>query len=156
MNKAGLWYLVASSQGAADDRPGIRVFRVARIASARVLPEPFEHPAGFELAAFWREWSAEFEASRPRLPVTLRASPRALAAFGEIFGRAAGPALAAALPPDEDGWRVVTLSFEHERAAAHRLAGFGDQVEVVAPPSVRAGLVATARQLLRRYHAADG
>ena len=156
VNKAGLWYLVASSQGSADDRPGIRVFRVARIASARVLPEPLEHPAGFELAAFWREWSAEFEASRPRLPVTLRASPRALAAFGEIFGRAAGPALAAALPPGKDGWRVVTLSFEHERAAAHRLAGFGDQVEVVAPPSVRAGLVATARQILRRYHAADG
>ena len=63
--------------------------------------------------------------SLARLPVTLRASPRAPAAFGEIFGRAAGPALAAALPPDEDGWRVVTLSFEHERAAAHRLAGFG-------------------------------
>ena len=51
---------------------------------------------------------------------------------------------------------MVTLSFEHERAAAHRLAGFGDQVEVLAPPSVRAGLVATARQLLRRYHAAGG
>ena len=156
VNKAGVWYLVAS----VHDRPAgdehCRVFRVARIASARVLPEPFEGPAGFELAAFWREWSAEFEASRPRLPVTLRASPRALAAFGEIFGRPAGPALAAALPPDGDGWRVVTLSFEHERAAAHRLAGFGDQVEVLAPPSVRAGLVATARQLLRRYHAAGG
>ena len=155
VNKAGLWYLVASPAGAAHDRPGVRVFRVARIASARVLAEPFERPAGFELAGFWREWSAEFEASRPRLPVTLRASPRALAAFGEIFGQAAGPALAAALPPDEDGWRVVTLSFEHERAAAHRLAGFGDQVEVLTPPSVRAGLVATARQLLRRYDAAD-
>jgi predicted DNA-binding transcriptional regulator YafY len=156
VNKAGLWYLVASSPGGADDRPAIRVFRVARVASARVLPERFERPAGFELAAFWREWSAEFEASRPRIPVTLRASPRALAAFGEIFGRAAGPALVAALPPDGDGWQVVTLSFEHERAAAYRLAGFGDQVEVLTPPSVRAGLVATAREILRRYHAADG
>jgi len=156
VNKAGLWYLVASSPGDGHDRPGVRVLRVARIVSVRVLPEPFERPAGFELAAFWREWSAEFEVSRPRLAVTLRASPRALATFGEIFGRAAGPALAAALPPDGDGWQVVTLSFEHERAAAHRLAGFGDQVEVLAPSSVRAGLVATARQILRRYHAADG
>jgi len=94
-------------------------------------------------------------ASRPRLPVMLRASPRALAILGEVFGQAAGPALAAALPPDEHGWRVLTLSFEHERAAAHRLAGFGDQVEVLAPPSVRAGLVATARQILGRYDAAD-
>jgi len=131
------------------------VFRVARIASARPLAEAFERPAGFELAAFWRQWSAEFEASRPRLPVTLRASPRALAILGEVFGQATGPALAAALPPDEHGWRVLALSFEHDQAAAHRLAGFGDEVEVLAPPSVRAGLVATARQILRRYDAAD-
>jgi predicted DNA-binding transcriptional regulator YafY len=156
VNKAGLWYLVASPAGSPRDRPGVRVFRVARIASARVLAEPFERPPGFDLAAFWRRWSAEFEASRPRIPVTLRASPGALAAFGEIFGQAAGPALAAALPPDEDGWRGVTLSFEHERAAVGRLAGFGDQLEVQSPPSVRAGLVATAQQILRRYDAADG
>jgi len=156
VNKAGQWYLVASPASSPRDRPGVRVFRVARIASAHVLAEPFERPPGFDLAAFWRRWSAEFEASRPRIPVTLRASPGALAAFGEIFGQAAGPALAAALPPDEDGWRVVTLSFEHERAAVGRLAGFGDQVEVQSPPSVRTGLVATARQILRRYDAADG
>jgi predicted DNA-binding transcriptional regulator YafY len=156
VNKAGLWYLVALPAGGVQDRPGVRVFRVARIASARVLPESFERPAGFELAAFWRQWSAEFEASRPRLAVTLRASPRAMAVFGEIFGQAAGPALAAALPPDEDGWRVVTLSFEHDRAAVHRLAGFADQVEVLAPRSVRAALVERARQILRRYDATDG
>jgi predicted DNA-binding transcriptional regulator YafY len=151
VNKAGLWYLVAAPAGRVHDRSGVRVFRVARIASARPLAEAFERPAGFDLAAFWRQWSAEFEASRPRLPVTLRASPRALAILGEVFGQAAGPALAAARPPDEHGWRMLTLSFEHERAAAHRLAGFGDQVEVLAPPSVRAGLVATARQILGRY-----
>jgi predicted DNA-binding transcriptional regulator YafY len=156
VNKAGQWYLVASSAGSPRDRPGVRVFRVARIASACVLAEPFERPPGFDLAGFWQRWSAEFETSRPRIPVTLRASSGALDAFGEIFGQAAGPALAAALPPDEDGWRVVTLSFEHERAAVGRLAGFGDQVEVQSPPSVRAGLVATARRILRRYDAADG
>jgi len=47
------------------------------------------------------------------------------------------------------------LSFEHERAAVHRLAGFGDRVEVLTPPSVRAALVTTAQQILRRYHAAN-
>jgi predicted DNA-binding transcriptional regulator YafY len=150
VNKAGLWYLVAAGSA------GLRVFRVARIASARVLAEPFDRPEGFDLAGFWRQWSAGFETSRPRLPVVVRASPLALAAFGEVFGQAAGPALAAALPPDEHGWRVVTLSFEHQRAAVGRLAGFGDQVEVLTPPSVRAALVATARLILRRYDAADG
>jgi predicted DNA-binding transcriptional regulator YafY len=154
VNKAGTWYLVASCPDGGGD-PAVRVSRAGRIASADVLTEPFQRPAGFDLAAFWRQWSAEFEASRPRLRVTLRASPLALAAFSEVFGQAARPALEAALPPDEHGWRVVTLAFEHELAAAHRLAGFGDQVEVLTPATVRARLVTTARQILRRYDFAD-
>jgi predicted DNA-binding transcriptional regulator YafY len=48
---------------------------------------------------------------------------------------------------------LVTLSFEHERAAVHRLAGFGDQVEVLDPPAVRAMLLATAHEILGRYQA---
>lgn len=146
VNKAGTWYLVADTGSGS-----VRVYRAGRIGSAVILPGSFCRPAGFDLAGFWARWSAEFKASRPRVQVTLRASPGALAAFPEVFGQAAGPALAAALPPGGDGWRVVTLSFEHDLAAAHRLAGFGDQVEVLGPPSVRARLIATARQILRRY-----
>jgi len=157
VNKAGTWYLVAhcvahSGAGAGAGAGDIRVFRAGRVSAARVLAEPAGRPEGFELAAFWARWSAEFEASRPRLEVRLAASPGALTAFGEVFGAAAAPALEAAEPPGQDGWRVVTLSFEHERAAVHRLAGFGDQVEILDPPSVRAELLATAREILGRYH----
>jgi predicted DNA-binding transcriptional regulator YafY len=159
VNKAGIWYLVARSEArASGTRAGdgggagdIRVFRAGRVSAARILAEPVGRPAGFELAAFWAHWSAEFEASRPRLEVRLAASPDALSAFGEVFGPAAAPALEAAEPPGQDGWRVVTLSFEHERAAVHRLAGFGDQVEILDPPAVRAALLATAREILGRY-----
>src|SRR6266513_4427654 len=111
VNKAGTWYLVAHSEagaGAGD----IRVFRAGRVSAARVLAEPAGRPDGIELAAFWARWSAGGEASRPRLEVRLAASPRALAAFGEVFGAAAAPALEAAEPPGQDGWRVLTLSFE--------------------------------------------
>ena len=146
VNKAGTWYLVAATRSGR-----IAVFRAGRISSARVLDEPFERPADFELPRFWERWSAEFTSTRPRLPVRLRASPEALAAFSEIFGDDARPALDAALPPDEQGWQVVTLSFEHELAAAHRLAGFGGRVEVLSPPSVRERLLATARGILGRY-----
>ena len=158
VNKAGTWYLVAhcvahsgAGAGAGAGAGDIRVFRAGRVSAARVLAEPAGRPDGFELAAFWARWSAEFEASRPRLEVRLAASPGALAAFGEVFGAAAAPALEAAEPPGQDGWRVLTLSFEHERAAVHRLAGFGDQVEILDPPSVRAELLATAREILGRY-----
>ncbi len=154
VNKAGVWYLVACS-GAEAEAGDVRVFRAGRVSAARILTEPVGRPAGFELAAFWARWSAEFEASRPRLEVRLAASPGALSAFGEVFGPSAAPALEAAEPPGQDGWRVVMLSFEHERAAVHRLAGFGDQVEVLDPPAVRAALLATAREILGRYQA-DG
>ena len=89
--------------------------------------------------------------SRPRLPVRLRASPQALAAFGEVFGDGVQEALDAALPPDEQGWRELTLRFEHELAAAHRLAGFGGEVVVVSPLSVRNRLQTAAQGILARY-----
>ena len=81
----------------------------------------------------------------------VRASPAALAAFPEVFGDAVQRALDVAPSPDERGWREVTLSFEHEIAAAHRLAGFGGDVEVLWPETVRTRLLATARQILERY-----
>jgi predicted DNA-binding transcriptional regulator YafY len=146
VDKAGTWYLVASTQAGR-----VAAFRASRITSARVLAEPFERPADFELAGFWERWSREFAATRPRLPVRLRASPQALAVFPETFGDDVTEALEAALPPDEQGWRVVTLSFEHELAAAHRLAGFGGRVEVLSPSSVRDQLLAAAHGILGRY-----
>jgi predicted DNA-binding transcriptional regulator YafY len=151
VNKAGGWYLVAMS---ASGR--VTVFRAGRITSARILDQPVHRPPGFDLAGFWEQWSQEFQASRPQLPVRLRASPQALAVFGEVFGDAVADAISAALPPDEHGWQELTLSFEHELAAAHRLAGFGGDVQVLFPSSVREQLVATAREILGRYGAADG
>jgi len=148
VNKAGYWYLVAGG------RPGrITVFRVSRIDAPRTLAEPAARPSGFELAHFWEDWSQEFAASRPQLKVRLRASAQALAAFGEVLGPAADDALSVASVPDETGWRELTLSFEHELAAAHRLAGFGAEVEVVSPPAVRDHLTAAALGILSRYGA---
>ena len=80
-------------------------------------------------------------------------SPHALEIFPEIFGQAAGPVLAAALAPDAEGWQVVTLSFEHELAAAWRLAGFGGLVQVLSPLSVRDELLRRGRDILARYDA---
>jgi predicted DNA-binding transcriptional regulator YafY len=147
VNKAGIWYLVAVASAGGR----VTVYRAGRIASARVLADRFERPADFDIGAFWEKWSAEFEASRPRFLVSLMASPAAQAAFGEVFGDGGDEALAAAGPADERGWREVTLSFEHELAAAHRLAGFGGDVEVLAPASVSERLLLTAREILDRY-----
>lgn len=147
VNKAGIWYLVASAAG----RKPAAVFRAGRITAAQVLEQPCTRPADFDLAAFWDSWSASFVTSRPRVSVVVRASPEALALFGEVFGDAAQEALGAAPPPDERGYRDVTLTFEHEAAAARRLAGFGGQLEVLSPAPVRARLAQIARDILRCY-----
>jgi predicted DNA-binding transcriptional regulator YafY len=146
VNKAGTWYLVAANR---SDRAA--VFRVENITSVQILDELASRPPGFDLPVFWERWSQEFQASRPRVPVRIRASAQALAAFPEIFGDAVRETVDAALPPDEHGWREMILSFEHEKAAAHRLAGFGAQVEVLSPPVVREYLLAAAQGILSRY-----
>jgi predicted DNA-binding transcriptional regulator YafY len=152
VNKAGAWYLVASDverTGAGGD--GAAVFRAGRITTSTVLSQQGARPPGFDLAAFWDRWSASFVDSRPKVEVLVRASPAALELFGEVFGNTVQAALDAASPPDGEGCREVTLSFEHEAAAAHRLAGFGGQLEVLSPASVRARLVETARNIIERY-----
>jgi predicted DNA-binding transcriptional regulator YafY len=157
VNKAGTWYLVAAAtqRAASADPAGAdpAVFRVGRVSSAVVLPDPFTRPPGFDLAAFWNRWSASFMTSRPRLEVRVRASAEALAVFPEVFGDAVRPALDAAPPADEGGFRDVALTFEHEAAAVQRLAGFGGWVEVLSPPALRTRLITTARELLGRYRA---
>jgi predicted DNA-binding transcriptional regulator YafY len=151
VNKAGAWYLVASGteRGAGDDPA---VFRAGRVTSAWLLAESFDRPDDFDLAAFWERWSASFVASRPKVSVRIRASAAAIAAFPEVFGDVGRHVVAMAVP-DADGCREVTLTFEHEAAAVHRLAGFGGQVAVLSPETVRERLVATARELLDGYGA---
>jgi predicted DNA-binding transcriptional regulator YafY len=162
VNKAGTWYLVASRLAVREHRAGQRehglagnadpaVFRVGRVTSARLLGSEVVRPDGFDLAAFWERWSTAFVTSRSQVEVRVRATATALAIFPYVFGDAGRRAADAAGPADADGLREVVLTFEEERVAAHRLAGFGGEVAVISPDVVRAGLIATARELLARY-----
>jgi predicted DNA-binding transcriptional regulator YafY len=152
VNKAGIWYLVALRLPSAGGDPA--VYRAGRVTSARLLAGPVARPDGFDLAAFWDRWSAAFVTSRSQVEVRVRASEAALSVFPHALGdagRRAAVAARAAGPPGADGRREVTLSFEEEHVAAHILAGFGGDLEVLSPASVRALLVETARDLLAVY-----
>jgi predicted DNA-binding transcriptional regulator YafY len=168
VNKAGTWYLVAARHAAHENAgPGNEggrrnrwrggdpaVFRVGRVTAARPLPSVgVTRPDGFDLAAFWERWSAAFMTSRSQVQVRVMATVRALAIFPYVFGEAGRRAAEAAGPADGEGLREVTLTFEEEAVAAHRLAGFGGDLRVIAPDAVRDGVIATARELLARYDA---
>src|SRR3954469_21816826 len=63
--KGSTWYLFAGT-----DR-GFRTYRISRMEGARVLDEPAERPARFDLASSWKISAAEFQ-ERPRYEATLR------------------------------------------------------------------------------------
>jgi predicted DNA-binding transcriptional regulator YafY len=132
--KGGAWYLIARRVA------GMRVYRVSRVAAVRALPETFERPAGFELGAFWDEWSREFERSRERVEVTARVSDEVRRYLP------GGPRI----QPDGS----VTVAFENLGAAFRELLRFGTDVEVLAPAELRERVAATSRELAAMYAAA--
>ena len=93
--------------------------------------------------------------SRSRVEVRLRATATALGIFPYVFGDAGRRAAEAAGAADADGLREVVLTFEEERVAAHRLAGFGGEIAVISPDGTnrtyRYGQ-GTARPLRRHPH----
>jgi len=143
--KAGVWYLVA--RPVPGDVP--RTYRVARLVAVAVA-DPFERPS-FDLATWWSETSSRFERSLLRDRVRLRLSPLAQRLLREVTDpEAAAEALAAAGPPDKDGWREVHLAVEAEHVALSQLSGLGAGVEVLSPASLRAALADVGRAIAAR------
>jgi predicted DNA-binding transcriptional regulator YafY len=145
--KASVWYLVY-----AHPSGDLRALQVSRIAEAAILEAAFERLADFDLADFWKSWCAEFEESRFRYLVTVRAAPKLVQQLPYYFGDTIRKLLAQAPPPDAEGWIELTLPFESEQAARARILGFGRAVEVLAPEALRKSVIDFAAQITAFYH----
>lgn len=144
--KSGIWYLVALRRG----EP--RTYRVGRIAQA-TLGEGFVRPP-FDLAAHWRAGTAAFEDSTLRFPCRLRLSRHAARRLPDLAPHdRIREAIAAAGPPDPEGFVTVDLRLEGEEVAADQLTGLGAGFEVLSPPSLRRRVREVARAMLRRHRA---
>jgi predicted DNA-binding transcriptional regulator YafY len=142
--KAGNWYLAARREGVD------RTYRISRILELD-LGDAFERPADFDLLAYWREWSEEFERRLyPRVAV-VRMSPRARALTPFYLGAVGARALRAAGEPDEDGWSRVELPVEQQDAALGQLLRFGPEVRVLAPPELREQVADAIRRMAGLY-----
>lgn len=142
--KAGVWYLVAGYGGE------MRCFRAERMLGLDVLLERFERPSGFDLDAFWREWSDSFERSLPGYPVTLRVAPDAVedvTCFWQFEMIADGPARG------RNGWKTVKLLFPGLEVAVAHVVMWSDRVDVVEPDQLRDSVLTRAQEIVRRYAA---
>jgi predicted DNA-binding transcriptional regulator YafY len=142
--KAGTWYLVARH------RSGIRSYRVARIERARLRPEEFDRPEGFDLAAWWQQAGEAFDRSMLHSSLTVRLSRRGVERLPRVMpsGAVTG-ALAAAGPPDVDGWVTVEVPVESDAIGGSQLLALAGEVEVLSPVSVRQSLAAAGAALAR-------
>lgn len=142
--KAGRWYLVART-----DR-GVRTFRVNHIREVSVLPDHFDWPLGFDLAAYWSEHIVEFRTRLRHGEALVRLSPAALDQLPHLIGPAVADAAATGeLQPD--GWVLARVPIESDSHAETQFLRLGAQVEVLEPASLRQRLAATVAGLAALY-----
>jgi predicted DNA-binding transcriptional regulator YafY len=142
--KASVWYLVYGRGG------NIQVTRLSQVVEAELLPGTFERPTGFDLAAFWEKWCAEFENQAPYV-ARVRLSPAVLPTLHYYLEERSRHALPDPSAPDAEGWVTLDLPFESFVTARTRLLGLGRAVEVLAPAPLRKSLVDFAEQIVGFY-----
>ncbi|MFC4016921.1 helix-turn-helix transcriptional regulator [Micromonospora sp. GCM10011542] len=145
--KSGTWYLI----GRVGD--GHRTYRVDRVTGVEVTGEAFERDEGFDLAGHWREQAGSFLRTMLRAEVTVRLSPAGLRQLRHLVDApfVYEDVLAAAGPPDEQGWVVTRLPVESVVVAYTQLLALGPEVEALDPPELRERLADAARRAAARY-----
>ena len=143
--KAGVWYLV----GATGGEP--RLYRVSRIEEAAVLPDSSQRPPDLDLGAVWSELRRRLENPGSGVPVRLRVRRER----AEMLIRLCAAQLVG--PVERSGgdgfpsWSELSLMFVAEGAACAVLLGFGGEVEVLSPASLRRAMAEKAREVLAVY-----
>lgn len=130
----------------------VRTYRVSQILEMHALPERFTRPDGFDLAAHWQAYLAEFEARLRRGEAVVRLSPRGLERLPDLMT----PGMAAAArdtaePPDARGWTRVRLPVESVEHALGEFLRLGSDVEVLGPAELRERVAATAERIAALY-----
>lgn len=141
--KAGNWYLVARGGGKT------RIFNVADIHALEAGSDCGAAPPDFDLARWWAEAMERFEEQLRPGRARLRASPIGIQRL-RLLGAFAGRAIAAAPPPDAQGWTELTLPVESIASAAPMLLGVGPEIDIVEPADLREAVRNLARQVLER------
>jgi len=140
--KGSVWYVVAAVDGSS------RTYRISRISAPRVIDQPCVRPADFDLAAYWQQSAAEFQAHLPRFYAKIRIGP-GVSRWMSYPGRASR--IEQSEPPDADGRTVLSMRFDAEEEACQFALSFGAEAEVLEPESLREKVIAAAEQTLHLY-----
>jgi predicted DNA-binding transcriptional regulator YafY len=143
--KAGIWYLVGMALHKTI------VYRVSRIQEAELTDGRFTYPPDFNLAAFWQEWSTQFQANLGHYEATLRVAPDSTPALQTAFGERVHDLLANAGRPDDQGWCTIRVPFQNFDQARSLIMGLGTKVIVLEPTALRHAILEQATHILAFY-----
>jgi len=143
--KGGIWYLVGYA-GRWDV-----VYRLSRVRSVEVLPDPCRRPPDFELAGYWDRWLADFQSWRGGTTVRVRLDRLAAAELPRHLGEAVRGQVLAGVAAARNGPVELELFFESVADARSSLLGLAGAVEVVSPAELRAELARAAAEVVRLY-----
>jgi predicted DNA-binding transcriptional regulator YafY len=142
--KAGVWYLVARTDGA------YRTFRAERILGVTALGESFARPADFDLDEYWRAWTSSVESSAQRFEVLLAIASSDVERVSQYWD-----VQLVSRPPARGGEDevVVRIVFPSQDAALHQLVAWGAVARILEPVAIRDELVARARAIVAHHGA---
>ena len=148
--KAGIWYLVATTDGQ------VRSYRVSRVEGVTVTDERFQRPAGFDLVAFWEEAIAAYQESLPQIEAILRVRSSAIDWLATSIGDPAWATATRQPDPAGEDWVRVMLRVETIESALADLLRLGPRVEVLEPQTLRQAVIDEARAVLSAYGSGSG
>ncbi|HYE44972.1 MAG TPA: WYL domain-containing protein [Caulobacter sp.] len=132
--KAGVWYLVAGSDGQ------VRTYKTSQFVEVSLLEEVFERPKGFDLASHWAAAQEAYAAGLIQGVARLKATAEAQARLRREGG---------SLTPMPDG--TVELAIEGIDFTARELLRLGTEVEVLSPPELRIRIAGLAGEIAARH-----
>ena len=137
------WYLIAYSQGHGENR----TFKLSRIEEIAVTSRVFTKPRDVDLDGYFgNAWSMIPEGREYR--VHLRFAPKVARNVSEVRWHRTQET---ELRPD--GWLDYQATVDGLGEITWWILGYGDQVEVIAPPSLRKSVVGIAKSVLSKYGA---
>ncbi|MCM3246544.1 YafY family transcriptional regulator [Cytobacillus firmus] len=139
--KGNTWYLIAVS----DEK--IKNYRVSRIVDAELINEKFSRPT-FDLSGYWQESKQKFISSLPRFEVEVEMSPSIIQRIN-FTGRFVQ--VMHMDSPKDDGWISASLCFDTEQEAREYILGFGIQIKIVRPVSLRKSVGEMAESVVNLY-----
>lgn len=144
--KGNTWYLIAASE------EKIKSYRVSRILDAELINENFSRPNDFDLSGYWQESKQKFISSLPRFEVEVEMSPSIIqrinftGRFVQVMHKDS---------PKDDGWISASLCFDTDQEAREYILGFGDQIKIVRPVSLRKSVRGMAEGVVDLYKEYD-